>query len=260
VLKIIIDPFSGAKDLGKGSKARVEFLPGSGVPLKKSEYISFFTNLLKAGDEVLFLPASFALLKDNGLAIKEAIGELKKTFPNGRIEYLDTLSATCATGIIASLCVTVANSGSELQDVMEFALTLIGRFAVVFTVDDIEKLKKDSLFGGLLKDFTGEKVNNKPIFCINNEGRLVLIDKKRGFKAATNALVKLVKANGQNVADYDVVITHIKADVEAQELKESFKEIVGDNVFITCAGTALEHKLGSKAVGVGFRMKVKGDD
>ena len=260
MLKIVVDPFTSAKDLGKGTHASVEFLPGSGVALKESDYISFFTPMLKGGHEVLFLPISFKLLKDKGSAIKAAITELKQQFPDGRIEYLDTQSASAATGIIASLCVTVANAGSMLQDVMEFALTLIGRFAVVFAVDNLEAVKNDTLFKKALKDFPGELVNNKPILCVDNKGELVLLDKRRGFRAAVNALPKIVQANGLNVADYDVIILHGNAKTEAEAVAKTMKELACDNVFVIEIGKALKAKLAGKAVGVAFHMRLKSDD
>ncbi|MCL2540530.1 MAG: DegV family protein [Firmicutes bacterium] len=249
MLKIVVDMYTNVPRQLAGGFAEIVFLP-------EGNYSGFFAGLVEAGHEVLFLQTGFKLLTETGKTIKAVVKEIKAQHPASRIEYLDTHTAMSAIGLIASFCAAAANKGSAFQDVMELAVSLIGRFAVVFTVDNIDTIKKDPLFKKALGGFAGELINNKPIFCVNNKGELVLLDKRRGFKTAVNALYKIAKDNGENIADYQVFIGHINAKEEAEALKLKFADTVGENVIVSEAPVAMAKKFNSIGVSVAFHMRL----
>ena len=198
-------------------------------PLDSDEWYDFFSPVLDSGQDVIFFSVSFGMLGDKGLALKSAFAKLNKNYPTRKAILVDTHTVSRGTSEIASLARIVYNKNQDIDEALDFADTIIGKFVSVFALDNVDTLKKNALLSPIAKSFSGATLNLKPIVCIDTEGKFKLLDKAKGYKSALSKLYSNVKENGLNVADYTFSIVSFNADTEAKELYDRFRKILTEH-------------------------------
>ena len=253
----IID-FKGYKNQDDLQQA-IEDVQGSKctiIPLTKDEWVDFFKQDLDKGDDIVFFSISFHMLQDKGKALKEAFATLNKLYPSRKAILLDTCTVSRGTSELASLVNLVFQKNQDIDEALDYAESLIGKFVSVIAIDSIEGLKNSTLLAPIIEGFAGSSLNLKPILCIDTGGKFKVLDKAKGFKSAVNKLYSNVKTNGQNIADYTFSVVSFNADKEAQDLYNKFREVVNENE-VRLVPLSLNNaiKLGGKCVGVTFHSK-----
>ncbi len=226
------------------------------IPLTSEEWFDFFKQDLEQNNDVVFFSVSFEMLTDKGQALKSAFAKLNKVYPKSKAILLDTCTVSRGTSEIAALTQIVLQKGNDLDEALDFAETLIGKFVSVVAIESVENLKNDNLLDPVIKSFVGSSLNLKPILSIDTEGKFKVLDKAKGFKSAVSKLYSNAKENGQNIADYTFSIVSFNADEEAQALYDRFRQIVHDSE-IRLVPLSLNNaiKLGGKCVGLTFHSK-----
>ncbi len=196
------------------------------VALTEQEWFDFFSAELKEGNEVIFFSVGFKMLEDKGENIKKVFAKLNKEFPSKKAILVDTRTVSRGTSEIASLSKLVYNKSQNIDEALDFADTIIGKFVSVFAIDDAENIFGSPLFKKPATAFSGASLGLKPIVSIDTEGMFKLLDRAKGFRSAVSKLYSNLKENGQNVADYTFSIVSFNADSEAQVLYERFLKIV----------------------------------
>ncbi len=199
------------------------------VPLTADEWFDFFKVDLENGLDVIFFSISFSLRRDKGVALKEAFARLNKVYPNSKAILVNTFTFSRGTSEIASLSRIVYNKNKDIDEALDFAETIIGKFVSVIALDSVKNLQSSPLLNQIVDEFSGSTLSLKPIVSIDTEGKFRLFDKAKGYKSAVSKLYSNVKANGQNVADYTFSIVSFGADDEAQALYDRFRQIVTEN-------------------------------
>lgn len=226
------------------------------VPLTADEWYDFFEVDLRNGLDVIFFSVSFGMLADKGQALKSAFAKLNKTYPNSKAILVNTFTVSRGTSEIAALTRLVYNRNQDIDEALDFAETLIGKFVSVFALDDVENIKKSALLSPIADSFAGASLNLKPILCIDTEGNFKLLDKAKGFKSAISKLYSNVKENGLNVADYTFSIVSFNADAEAQELYDRFRKIVTEHeIRLVKMSPNIATFTGGKCVALTFHSK-----
>lgn len=226
------------------------------VPLTYEEWYEFFEKELLDGNDVVFFSVSTKLYVDKGVAIKKVFKELNKKFPTRTAILVDTQTVSRGTSEIATLTRIVFDKQQNLDEALDFADTIIGKFVSVFAVDSAESLKNSQLLKNSMENFTGASVNIKPILCIDTEGNVKVLDKAKTFKSAVSKLYSNVKENGLNIADYTFSIVSFNADAEATSLYNKFREVVSENE-IRLVPLSLNNAIltGGKCVALTFHSK-----
>ena len=226
------------------------------IPLTSDEWFEFFKKDLDNNDEIIFFSVSLKLLHDQGKALKSAFAKLNKTYPKQKAILIDTLTVSRGTSKIASLTQLVYQKSQDLDQALDFADTLIGKFVSVIALDNVQSLKNSPLLSHLAENFTGTSLNMKPIISINTDGKFSILDKEKGFKSAVLKLYGTAKKNGRNIADYAFSIVNFNADNESQALYDKFRQIVNENE-IKIVPLSLNNAsiLGGKCVSITFHSK-----
>lgn len=198
-------------------------------PLTVDEWFDFFKIDLENGLDVIFFSISFSLRRDKGVALREAFARLNKVYPKSKAILVNTFTFSRGTSEIASLARLVYNKTENIDDALDFAETVIGKFVSIIALDGVKNLQTSPLLKPIADEFFGSTLSLKPIISIDTEGKFRLFDKAKGYKSAISKLYSNVKTNGLNVADYTFSIVSFGADDEAQELYNRFRQIVTEN-------------------------------
>ncbi|MDY0236516.1 MAG: DegV family protein [Gudongella sp.] len=190
-----------------------------------------FEELTKDGSSVIYIGFSSGLsstFQSANLA-KLTIEEEK---PGVDIEVIDTKSASGGYGFIVHEAAKALKNGKTKEEVIEIIHFNINNIDHIFTVDDIEYLRRggrvsktNAVLGGML--------NIKPILEVL-DGNLVVLEKVRGRNKVHKTMVELMEQRSVNkdFSDKTVFIFH-GDDIEAAEkLKELIEEKLGVKNFL----------------------------
>lgn len=143
--------------------------------------------VLESGKDVLFLAFSSGLSStcDN---ITIAAKELAEEFPERKIIVIDTLCASGGQALIVDYAVRYKDEGHTIDEVADLVRDYAPRIAHLVAVDDLMHL----LRGGRVSKtsaYVGSVLGIKPIIHVNDEGKLISIDKIRGRKQSLLSIV-----------------------------------------------------------------------
>lgn len=248
-------------DLGKThdfkkfySKIRKGIIPITSA-LNPENYIEIFEPFLKQGEDIIYVTFS-SKLSGTFQYMDQAIEILKEKYPDRTIKYVDTLSISCGAGLIAYESAIMHKRGATDDEIIEFVKNERSHFATYFTVDDLMHLKR----GGRLSSFSaviGTMLGIKPIIAVNDEGKLVNVDKVSGRKKAIQYLCNKLKELGQNVCDFPIAIIHADCEEDALELKKQVQAVVGNEatIWFQPVGPTVGTHCGPGTLGICFHSK-----
>lgn len=183
-------------------------------------YEEYFGKFLKEGKSVLYFCLSSGLsatYEGSMLAARN----LKETYPGKEVLPIDTLAATGGIGILAERAAENRKKGMSLHENFDAVTALVPKLRHFFMVQDLMYLKR----GGRVSAATaivGSALNIKPMLKIDENGKLVTIDKKRGNKAAMMSLFSYFKDNYNPELGNTVYI----CDADTPQLAEALAEKV----------------------------------
>ena len=109
-------------------------------------------------------------------------------------------------------------------------------FAHWFTVDDLKFLKRGGRVSATAA-LVGTVLGVKPIMHVDNEGRLIPVDKVRGRRKSLEELVAHMEKSAIRPADQTVFISHGDTPEDAAYIEKLVRERLGvKNVFIGPVG------------------------
>ncbi len=213
---------------------------------------ALFRSLLDQGRDILYIGFSSAL-SGTFESTNLLLSQLSEDYPERTIRTVDTLCASGGQGLIVWQAAQRALEGENFESVYTWTEEHKLKADHWFTVDDLMflfrggRLSKTSAWAGTL-------LNIKPVMHINNEGRLVPLEKVRSRKKSLTALVDRVeKTIAQPVAEQTIFITHGDCAEEAQQLSEAIrKRIDCKNIFINCIDPVIGAHSGPGTLGVFF--------
>lgn len=183
-------------------------------------YEEYFKDFLEEGKSVLYFCLSSGLSSTYESALLAA-ENLKEQYPEAEIFPVDTLAATGGIGILAERAIENRSKGMSIRENYEDMKAFVPHLRHYFMVQDLMYLKR----GGRVSAATaivGSALNIKPILKIDESGKLVTVDKKRGNKAAMTSLFTFFKEN----YNPEVCNTIYICDADTPELADSLVEKV----------------------------------
>lgn len=181
---------------------------------------------LDAGKDVLYLGFSSAL-SGTFDAIATLMERLASEYPDANLRAVDTLAASGGEGLLVYYAAKMRAEGRTLEEVARWEENNRLHLAHWFTVDDLMFLFR----GGRVSKtaaWAGTLLNIKPVMHVDDEGRLVPVEKVRGRKKSLRALVdEMAKTAVQPISEQTVYITHGDCLDEAEELAAMIRERFG---------------------------------
>ena len=184
--------------------------------ISPERYASCFRPILEAGQDLLFVSMSSGI-SGSYQAAALAAEELREAFPERTIRLVDALGASLGEGLLVLEAVRCRAAGQDLYDTAGRLLSLRRRVCQVFTVDDLQYLRR----GGRLSNMAavvGTVLNIKPILKGNEEGKIVSTAKVRGRKKAIETLAARYETLVAEPETQTVGIAHADCAEDAETL------------------------------------------
>lgn len=204
--------------------------------INSSVYEELFRAELEKGNDIVHLGFSSGLSATYNCA-RLAAEELAEEFPDNKIYIVDTLCASLGQGLLVYLCAQKKLAGATADEVYSYAEETKNRIVHRFTVNDLYFLKRGGRVSATTA-FVGSLLNIKPMMHVDYDGKLAVVAKARGRKAAIDMMVERMAETADNITpDTPVFICHGDCLDEANAMAEMVKERFGiKQVFVEYLG------------------------
>lgn len=192
----------------------------------QSDAETLLREALDEGKDILYLGFSSAL-SGTCDAIASLMDRLAPEYPDCTMRAIDTLAASAGEGLLVYYAAKMREEGRSLEEVADWEERNRLHLAHWFTVDDLMFLFR----GGRVSKtaaWAGTLLNIKPVMHVDDEGRLVPVEKVHGRKKSLSALVdKMAETAIRPIAEQTVYITHGDCLDEAEKLADMIRERFG---------------------------------
>ena len=164
-------------------------------------------SILDNGRDILYIGFSSGLsgTYDGTRMIME---ELAKEYPDRKLLHVDTLAAAAGQGLLVYRAAKMHEAGAPIEEVWQWVVDNRLHLAHWFTVDDLMYLFR----GGRVSRtsaWAGTLLKIKPVLHVDNEGKLIPMQKVRGRKKSLDALFKAMCDSAIEPVDgSEVFISH----------------------------------------------------
>lgn len=180
---------------------------------------------LKQGLDVLYICFSSGLSSTFNSA-RIAVEDLKEEFPDRKVIVVDSLSATGGEGLLVYHAVKHMEAGMGLDELAKWIEDNRLNLAHWFTVDDLKFLKRGGRISGTAA-LVGSMLSVKPILHVDDEGKLIPLDKVRGRRKSLEELVEHMEKSAIDPADQTVFISHGDTPEDAAYIEKLVRERLG---------------------------------
>lgn len=212
-----------------------------------------FEKIAEEGKDILFISFSSAL--SSGINnIKNGADEVMEAHPEMKIVVIDTLSASACEGMMIRQAVAMRKEGKGMDETADWISEHVKYLCALFTVEDLQYLYR----GGRLSKSSavlGGMINIKPILHINDEGKLVPLEKVRGRKKSLSALLDHMEEQLGSFRDKQILPAVIHGDCEedANAIAQMMKERFGfEKVHVAQIGPSIGAHSGPGTIGLLF--------
>jgi DegV family protein with EDD domain len=217
-------------------------------------YLGYFKGALDKGLDILYLSFSSMLSGTFGSA-NVAAGILKESYPDRRIEIIDTKCASSGQGLLVQLALRKQSEGASFQENLEYVEKMKYHINHVATVDDLNHLRRGGRISALSATF-GSMLAIKPIIHMDSEGSLKVIDKVKGRKKSLNTLYSYFEKNLDPEVGIEAFISHGDCEEDAAYIKELIEKNHSDaKVTLFPLGMAIGSHLGPNGACLFFTGK-----
>lgn len=215
------------------------------------EFDAAMRPILKEGKDILCLCFSSALSTTYQSAVIAA-REQEEEFPDRKIRVVDSLCASMGQGLFVWLCAQEKRKGKTLEEVWDFAEGAKANICHWFTVDDLNHLKRGGRVSAAAALF-GTMLSVKPVLHVDDQGRLIPMEKCRGRKASLLALVDHMEKTVVDPERYPVFISHGDCLEEAEFLAEEIRRRFGTkDIRISYVGPVIGSHTGAGVMALFF--------
>lgn len=177
---------------------------------------------LQAGEDILYLGFSSAL-SGTYSAGAVAAEQLLEKYPERKVFTVDTLSASMGQGLLVYHTVQKKRAGATIEEARDFAEESKLHLSHWFTVDDLNHLRR----GGRVSATSavlGTVLNIKPVLHMDNEGRLVFMEKVRGRRNSIKRMLEKMRETAIDLEKQVVFMSHGDCMEDAEYLASRIRE------------------------------------
>lgn len=184
-----------------------------------------FTKYAQAGDEVIYISFSASLSGSHNLA-KLTAEDVCTEYPDFKIEIIDTKCASFGQGMVVLFAMQALEKGATYDELVDKIHYWSDNMEHIFTVDDLEYLYRGGRVSRTTKT-VGGLLGIKPILHVDDEGKLVSLEKSRGLKKTLSRMVDIMGELNPDIANETVGIIHADSPEVAEEVRNMVVEKYG---------------------------------
>ena len=185
-------------------------------------YLDFFEEIIKSDKDVLYISFSSALSSTYQSSVL-ATKELNEKYPDFKIITIDSKAATLGETLLVKLAAQKKSEGMNIEDLSKWVADNHLKVCHYFTVDDLNHLKRGGRMTAMTA-FIGTALDIKPILHVNDEGKLIPLDKVTGRKKALKVLFNYLAELSENLEEQTIFIGHGDCIEDARYLESLIKE------------------------------------
>lgn len=224
--------------------------------LNEFAYTEYFEPILARGEDIYYVTFSHAM-SGTFNAMQTVIAQLKEKYPDREIRYKDSKSISLGSGFVSYYAAQKYKEGATMDELDAYLDEIIDHVGVYFVVDDLTYLHRGGRVSGLSK-VMGNLLGIKPILHFNDEGKIVNIQKVKGFKKALAALLSYMSTMGEELDKYKVFVLHADCEQEGKDFVNAIKDQFGDlDVTLQPIGPVIGAHCGPGTIGLIFHAKSK---
>ena len=188
-------------------------------------FCSLFEKIVSEGKDVLYIGFSSGLSATYS-AGKNAALEVMEKHPEAKIITKDSLCAALGQGLLIKYAVDKKREGATIEELADYIDKIVPRLAQWFTVEDLFFLKR----GGRVSAATavmGTVLQIKPVMHVDDDGKLINVEKARGRDASIKALFEKMKKTAIDPEGQTVYICHGDCYDDAKKLADMVRAEYG---------------------------------
>mgnify|MGYP003364975407 CR=1 FL=1 len=205
-------------------KLRAGLFPQT-AQISPQEFREAFEPHLRAGKDVLYIAFSGGISGTCSTAAMVA-KELQAEYPGRRMIVYDSLCASGGEGLLVYHAARLAQAGKTLDDVLAWLDENRLRLIHWFTVDDLDHLHRGGRISGAAA-LVGGMLGIKPVLHVDDEGRLVPMEKVRGRRKALERLVDHMAETAIDPVHQTVFLNHADCPDDARFVEEQVRTRLG---------------------------------
>lgn len=190
---------------------------GSTSMINPATYMEVFEPILQQGKDLVYLCFSSGLSGTYQGALL-CMDELREKYPQRKICYVDTRSASIGEGQLILGALRQQQAGLSLDALVEWTETYRFKLCHLFMVDTFDHLRRGGRVSAAVA-VAGTALQIKPMLFVDDNGLLEVSDKPRGRKRATQRLLDQFASLYDPQVDGTVIVGHGDCLEEAQALK-----------------------------------------
>lgn len=226
----------------------------SATTLSPSDFIGYFLEANKEGNDILYIGFSSALSGTFKL-VELAAKELREQSPEINIQVIDSKTAAGAQGLLAIAAAKAAATGTNLARVVEIvnqARLKTGGIMMLDTLRFVYRTGRMSKTAARLISL----LNIKPINRMSDEGTLEVIDRTRKREDGYQKILKFIKKEAETDALHFLV-----SHANAFEIGERACELLRENfdclsLMVTEYSPIMGYAAGPGCLFVGFQPEL----
>lgn len=214
-------------------------------------YTAFFSTFLEQGLDVLYLAFSSAL-SGSCQSASIAAQALEEQYPGRRVRVVDTKAASMGQGMMVYDAAHKKAEGMGLEELGDWVEERRLGYAHWFTVDDLHHLRRGGRVSGAAA-FFGSILSIKPVLHVDDEGRLIPMEKEKGRKRSLKALVEHMKKRVIDSGSQTIMISHGDVVEEAEYVADLIRaEMPVKDVIINHVGPVIGAHAGPGVIALFF--------
>lgn len=181
-------------------------------------FCELFERIVKDGKDIIYIGFSTGLSATYS-AGKNAAEDIMEKYPDSKVITVDSLCAALGQGLLIKYAVDKKNEGATLEELAEYVRKTVPKLAHWFTVEDLFFLKR----GGRVSAATavmGTVLQIKPVMHVDNEGKLINVEKARGRDASIKAMFEKMKQSAIDPEKQTIYIGHGDCYDDAKKLAD----------------------------------------
>ena len=224
--------------------------------LNEYAYTEYFEPILARGEDIYYITFSHQM-SGTFNAMKNVIANLKEKYPDREIRFKDSKLISLGSGFVTYYGALKYKNGATMDELDAYLDDLIEHTAIYFVVDDLTYLYRGGRVSGVSRVF-GNLLGIKPVLHFNEEGKILNIDKVKGFKKALSTLLGYMKTKGSELDQYKVFVLHADCENVANGFVDSIKAQFGNlDVVVQPIGPVIGAHCGPGTIGLIFHAKEK---
>ena len=224
--------------------------------LNEYAYTEYFEPVLARGEDIYYVTFSHKM-SGTFEAMKNVIAQLKEKYPDREIRFKDSKTISLGSGFVTYYAALKYREGATMGELDNYLDELIPHVATYFVVEDLTYLYRGGRVSGVSKVF-GNLLNIKPILHFDEEGRIININKVKGFKKALAELKGYMRTTGSELDQYKVFVLQADNKQAAEEFVASIKEEFGNlDIVLQDVGPVIGSHCGPGTIGLIFHCSHK---